>query len=139
MNALENIEEEKIMPKLRLITGGKGPPTATGVNWLKDLKKGAVFTCKRKGMTCELELLIVAFKHDKTIVLVDGLNGAPRRAVDPSEFCKQYDWFETIQEAEQLPEEHDNDTRPVRSSRMDDNADAEGRQPSDDGSGQTEA
>lgn len=104
------------MPKLRLITGGKGPPTTSGNNWLQDLQKGAVFTCKRKGMTGELELLIIAFKHTKTIVLVDGLNGAPRRAVDPSEFCKQYDWFETIQEAEQLPEEHLDDTRTVRPS-----------------------
>src|SRR5882762_4870863 len=97
-NAEIDDEMERPKPMLKLITGGKGPPTTSvGDNWLKDLKKGAVFTCKRKGITTELELLIVAFKHDKTIVLVDGLNGAPRRAVDPSEFCKQYDWFETIQ------------------------------------------
>lgn len=101
-------KEEVKYPRLRLITGGKGPPT-TGSDWLSALKRGAVFTCKRKGLP-DLELLIIAFKHAKTIVLVDGLNQSPRKAWDPVEFCKLYSLFEIIEEGGQLPEGEENDS-----------------------------
>lgn len=113
--AMTNVEttEEVKYPKLRLLQGGKGPPMDTDKDWLSQLKKGAVFTCKKKGDFYKLLLFIIAFKHEKTIVLVDGLNNNPREAVDPAGFCQQHSLFELIEEGghEELPKEevdHDN-------------------------------
>ena len=124
--------EEVAYPKLRLLQGGKGPPL-TGDNWLKDLKKGAVFTCKPKGSGILL-LYIIAFKHTKSMILVDGLNNGPRIAIDPEEFCRLHSWFETIEEGgEQPPKEIEHDGSEVRSGGVDHDEDAPRGQPADDG------
>jgi len=125
---MTNADEEEVKyPKLRLLQGGKGPPI-TGDNWLKDLKKGAVFTCKPKGSGV-LMLYIIAFKHTKSMILVDGLNNGPRIAVDPVEFCRLHSFFELIEEGGELPVGEQNDGSEVRPSGVADNEDAPRGQP----------
>lgn len=129
INTLKD-EEEVRVPQLKLLRGGKGPPTNTsGVNWLRGLQKNAAFACKKKGNTDYLELYIVAFKHDKTVILVNGLDNNHRFAVDPQEFCKKYSLFEVIEEGGEHPEGSSNDSKgTVQSSDVEDNADVEGGQ-----------
>ena len=124
--------EEEERPRLRLLRGGKGPPMDTnGINWLRGLNKNAAFSCKRKGNVDNLELYIVAFKHNKTVILVNGLDNNHRFAVDPEDFCKKYSLFEVIEEGGEHPEVEDNGNSKgtVLSSDVADDADAEGRQP----------
>jgi len=125
-------EEKKAHPKpqLRVITGGKGPPTdnSNSEDWLINLQKGAVFSCKRRNTTVELDVYGVSFKHPKTVVLFNALGTTPPRAVDTREFCKQYILFEIIDEGGKEPLEVENDgIRSIRPLSMEDNADAEGR------------
>ena len=128
---MTNADEEEVKyPKLRLLQGGKGPPI-TGDNWLKDLKKGAVFTCKPKGSGV-LMLYIIAFKHTKSMILVDGLNNGPRIAVDPVEFCRLHSFFELIEEGGERHVGDNNDSGEVRPSGVADNEDAPRRQPEHD-------
>lgn len=136
-----NIEEEGTQYRnFRVLRGGKGPPefTGGGEDWLSKLEKNAVFTCLQKGQSEKyvLSLLIVLFKHTKTVVIGDALNGSSRMAVDPVEFCKKHTFFELIEEGGELPEgeEDGNSSRSVRSGGVGDDVDAEGRQPSDGGS-----
>lgn len=124
-------EKDEVMsqPRLKLITGGKGTPPTGGINWLRGLNKGAAFSCKKKGNTDLLDLFIVAFKHNRTMILVDGLNNNVRFAVDPEDFCKKYSLFEVIEEGGELPVGAEDDSvRTVRPSVVEDNADVEGRQ-----------
>lgn len=117
-------------PRLKLITGGGSQLPPVGINWLRGLKKGAAFACKRKGSSELLDLYIVAFKHDKTVILVDGLNNNVRLPVDPEEFSKKYSLFEIIEEGGERPEgDQDDSLRSVRPSCVEDDADVEGRQP----------
>lgn len=126
-------EPTETTPKLRLLQGGKGPPidNTPHPDWLSPLKVGAVFSCKKKGQAENyvLGLLIIVFKHAKTIILADGLNSQPRVPVDPVEFCKRHDLFEVIEEGGESPEgENDgNGEGSLRPSGMEDDADAEGR------------
>ena len=52
MTNAEEVEEQELRetkyPKLRVLTGGKGPPedNGPGVNWLSDLAKGTMFICR---------------------------------------------------------------------------------------------
>lgn len=125
-------------PMLRLLRGGKGPPSdnTPHPDWLSPLKVGAVFSCSKKGQAENyvLGLLIVVFKHGKTVILSDGLNNQPRVAVDPVEFCKRHTLFEVIEEGGELPEGENNGNSEgsLRPGGMDDDADAEGRQPEHD-------
>lgn len=133
MNVAEEETEAK-KPLLRLITGGKGPPTTSGEDWLNTLPKGCVFSCKKKGTTVELEVYGISFKHDKTVILFNALGNGPVRAVDPKEFSNQYFKQEVIEEGGERPEGSNNDSPQIRSSRVADDEDASGRQPSDEGS-----
>jgi hypothetical protein len=144
MTSVEAIEEEAKMehtyPTLRLLRGGKGPPSDDGPkeNWMKDLEVGTVFSCRKKGQSenYALMMLQLCFKHDKTYIIADSLNSNPYAAIDPIEFCKRHDFFELIEKGKTPQEIEDgNDLRSIRHSGMEDDADAEGGQPSDDGSG----
>jgi hypothetical protein len=124
-------EEDEMKPQLRLLRGGKGPPINTGgVNWLRGLNKNAAFSCKRKGNVDNLELYIVAFKHLKTVILVNGLDNNHRFAVDPEDFCKKYNLFEIIEEGGEHPEEvtDGNSEGTIRSPDVEDDVDVTGRQ-----------
>lgn len=117
-------DDEVPMTKLKVITGGKGPPTTTGgVNWLNGLPRGTAFSCKKKGYPDFLEIYIVAFKYEKTIILVDGFKTDNRFAVDPEEFSKKYIYWETVGEETGTSEVND-DLRPLRSGILENDADA---------------
>lgn len=136
MTMVETTEEEAKMavkPMLRLVSGGKGPPEVTGENWLINLQKNCVFSCKENGKEVDLELLRLVYKHGKTCIVADALNSAPARAVDPVAFCKRYRHFETIEEGGVHPEVSDNGNNPrtLRASRVGNDADAEGGQQTD--------
>lgn len=130
-NTKEDTEETKY-PHLRLMQGGKGPPDAPVINdWLRNLKKNAVFSCKDRQNNGMVHIFILVFKHPKTYVLADALGNNPRMAVD-IDFCKRFSLLEIIEEGGEHPEgEEDGVDRTVRSSGMANDADAEGRQPTD--------
>lgn len=128
------IEEEELQatkyPHLRTLRGGKGPPETPSIDWLKDLNKNAVFSCKDK-TNGVVYIFILVFKHPKTYVLADALSNMPRMAAD-AEWCKRFSWLETIEEGgENPPEEVTNDIRALRPPDMADDADVEGGQPRD--------
>jgi hypothetical protein len=90
-------DEDQMKPQLRLLRGGKGPPiNTTGINWLRGLTKNTAFTCKRKTGADYLDLYIIAFKYEKSVILVSGLDNNLRFVVDPEDFCKKYNLFEVI-------------------------------------------
>lgn len=129
----EDLLEQRGMPRLRLITGGKGPPDSGGDDWLSPLKKGAVFACKEKRNPVDLILYGISFKHTKTIVLFDALGLGPPKPVDPVEFSKKYLLHEVIEEGGQRPEGVSNDSSgSVRPSGVGHDEDAPGRQPTDE-------
>lgn len=142
MSNVEELEDIADKPHVgwtpKLITGGKGTYN-TGDNWLKDLKKGAVFSCKKKGTTIDLEVYGISFKHQKTFILFNALGTGPVRAVDPKEFCNHYSLFELIEEGgqEDLRKEggenpNDTDIRSIRPPDMANDANVEGGQPPDE-------
>lgn len=129
MTNAETTDEEalkKVIPMLRLMKGGKGPPESGGINWLNGLAKGTAFSCKRKDNSEALEVYIIAFKYDRTIVLVDGFHNERRFAVDPEDFCKKCSYWETIgtEEAGTQPIGVEDDTRTIRPSELDNDVDA---------------
>lgn len=97
----------KVLPMLKVLQGGKGTSDGGGINWLNGLKKGTAFTCKAQNDKSEkLYVYIIAFKYERSVVLVDGFDNNHRFAVDPEMFCKRYNWWETIgQEEDQPPKE----------------------------------
>jgi hypothetical protein len=122
-------------PHLRTLRGGKGPPADTfNSNWMSDLNVGAVFSCRKKGQSenYALMMLQIMFKHDKTVIISDSLNANPYAAVDPVEFSKRHDLHELIDNGEP---DNGHDLRTVRPPGVEDNVDAEGRQPGDDSAG----
>lgn len=113
MTVTEVLEEAGLKvtkyPHLRLLSGGGNPPENGGINWLNGLPQGTAFTCKKNGSKWELELFIVAFKYQRSIVLVDAFNQG-RFAIDPEEWCKRYTYWETIgREETGIPSEGEND------------------------------
>jgi hypothetical protein len=117
-------------PHLKLMRGGKGPPEAPSTNWLKDRKKGEVFSCKDKTNGLVM-LLRLVYAHTKTYILADALNSNPPMGAD-ADFCKRFIFIETLEEGDK-PQEISNDSvRTLRPSGMEDDADAEGRQPPDE-------
>lgn len=135
MVTLENVPEEveKVLkgtryPHLRLLSGGGNPPKSGGINWLNGLDKGTAFTCKKKGEEIYLKVYIIAFKYERSIVLVDAFNPSDRFGVDPAEWSKKYSYWETIgkEEAELQPEgvEDGNNQGALQPRIVEDDADA---------------
>lgn len=128
------IEEEAVKyPNFRLLRGGKGPPiNGNGENWLAELKQNCIFACAHKGQNQFIVgLFRIVYKHKKTIIIADALGNQPTVAIDPVEFCKKHDFFELIEEGGILPvgETDGNSKGALLHSRVDDDEDAEGRQP----------
>lgn len=137
------IEEEELQATkyshLRTLRGGKGPPETPSIDWLKDLNKNAVFSCKDRQNSGMVHILLMVFKHPKTYVLADALGNSPRMAAD-ADFCKRFSFLElieeggeaTVEEGGELPEEvNDDGVRALRPPDMADDADVEGGQPRD--------
>lgn len=102
-NTEEDTEETKY-PHLRLMRGGKGPPEAPKVNWLINLQKNAVFSCKDRQNNGMVSIFILVFKHPRTYVLADALGNGPRIAVD-EDWCKRFSLLELIEEGGENPSE----------------------------------
>lgn len=93
--------------RFKVIQGGKGgtQPPNNHDNWLINLSKGCVFSCKENGKEVDLDILRVVFKHEKTVIVADALNSQPARAVDPEGFCKRHKLFEILEEGGEHPKE----------------------------------
>lgn len=134
MTNTETTEEDalrKVTPMLRVLQGGKGS-SGGGINWLNALRKGTAFSCKSQNDKSEkLEVYIIAFKYDRTVVLVDGFRNDHRFAVDPEVFCKRYNWWETIGQEEDVSPEGDSNgsSRTVHQGTLADDAGLEEGQP----------
>jgi hypothetical protein len=79
-------EEDKELPILRLITGGKAP---IGSNWLSSLPKGTVFLCRpivHQGKPF-LEEYHVVFQSECATRLHTNINAEGNFWVDPISFC----------------------------------------------------
>lgn len=129
-NVEEDMEKTKY-PHLRLMRGGKGPPDAPTIDWLKNLNKNAVFSCKDRQNNGMVFIFILVFKHPKTYVLADALGNQSRIAVD-EDWCKRFSLLELIEEGGETPQgEPDGTDRTVRPPDMADDADVERGQPRD--------
>lgn len=119
-------------PGFKLARGGKGPPDAPLINnWLTKLNKGTVFSCKDRQNNGTVSVLRLEFKHDKTYIVADALNGGPYLPVD-EDFCKRFSLLEIIKEGGEHPEGvTDGSDRTVRSPDLAHDVDAEAGQPRD--------
>lgn len=92
----ENEEEFKVV-NLKLITGGKEPPTPGSGNWLKDLEVGTVFFVENKLDRTDFNLLLFRLEgkdgpFNKLICIRSPV--MPKEIyVDPHRFCNRYDLY----------------------------------------------
>ena len=126
MNNTVKKEMEEKKPSLTVVKGGKSTPP--GNNWLMNLPKGTSFSCSNQNSkTYILELYVIAFKFDKTVILVNGFNHDHRHAVDSRLFSQQYILTEILGY-----EDGSNDVQPRR---VADDVDASEGQSTDEGEG----
>lgn len=97
---LNDLEEDKEIKQvsLKLITGGKEPPTTTG-NWLKDLEDGSVFFVQNKVDLRDFNLVLFRLEgkagvNDK-VVCLRSPNLPKEFYVDPHRFCNMYNLHHT--------------------------------------------
>lgn len=138
-SGLDTSGQTEITPTLRLLRGGKGPPIDTGgTNWMDDLPVGSVFSCRKKGQPEKYALMMlqIIYKHVKTVIVADALNNNPNAPIDAVEFCKCHELVEVIERGDNSHREkgdpNGHDLRTVRDGGVEDDVDAEGRQPGDD-------
>jgi hypothetical protein len=105
MSVAEDIEEDTLKPtkypKLRVLTGGKGPPEPpkTGHNWLSTLEKGTIFICRANDKQVDFELYLLLYKSD-TFALIQWQMPDGKvydRRVDPVLFCNNHRDYEVLQ------------------------------------------
>ncbi len=106
-----NDEEEKRLlvpqqPKLKLITGGKGPPT--NPDWLSNLNEGDIFLArhhKQAEQNFELNIFRVMMKTGKSVKLMIQLVDTDQlfRWVDPKVFSREMIFQEVIGNANDEP------------------------------------
>ena len=109
-------------PLLRVIKGGKGP---SGSDWLSSLPKGTAFSCKTSGNVDFVNIYIITYRHNKTVVLQDGIDSR-RFAVDPKDFCIKHSLLEILGY-------EDGNSEEIRPSGVVDDVDAPGGQQIDAG------
>lgn len=121
----EDVEEDLVgtpIPgtQLRLVTGGKGPPTdEMTVNWLNDLDLGSLFLARDKTNQRNFILklgILVNRTHDNlgTLISFQNLDGQNSTLwVDTKEFCRQYSYVTVLEviDLDELPnkQEQEND------------------------------
>lgn len=94
---LERLEEKKQhVPDLRIITGGKEPPS-TGKTWLDELAPGTCFVAKEMGNTRQwlLHKFIVLGRSEKTTHLASPAS-SQQLPVDPITFCNIHRLHENL-------------------------------------------
>jgi hypothetical protein len=102
MNQAKNEEEEELpikdTPKLRLLTGGKGPPdNPIGKNWLRELPQHTVFLCQERTEKIAVQLWFIVFKFTNAILLGSNVNQEIKVIVNDEEFCKRHTLLEIIE------------------------------------------
>lgn len=105
MSVAEDIEERELRvtkyPKLRVLTGGKGPPEPpkTGHNWLSEQVKGTVFLCRANDKQVDFELYLMLFNSEKFCLIQWQMPDGKvwDRRVDPSLFSNTHRDFEVLQ------------------------------------------
>lgn len=94
---LETLDTPKVLksPKLKLLQGGKGPPTTSGTNWLMELEEHTIFLCKRKG---DLEFVAYQFtidwKGDRGVLLSSNIPTRVELPVDSMGFSLTHELIE---------------------------------------------
>lgn len=113
MTVVEEIEEEVVKvekyPKLRLLTGGKGPPEDTsGENWLADLERGTTFVARDKNSKeVDYNHYFVLFKSLPKVVLLKWVLPDGKLLdfyVDPVRFSKKFGDYEVLGVDKQEPQ-----------------------------------
>ena len=92
----EQEEEENNVVSLKLITGGKEPPS-TGSDWLSALEDGTIFYVQNKlnPMDFSLGVFRLAKREGKVVVLQSTM--LPREIyVNPVRFCNNYLLYENM-------------------------------------------
>jgi len=105
MSVAEDIETEELRatkyPKLRVLTGGKGPPEppVTSPNWLSTLKRGTVFICRANDKQVDYELYFMLYKSDSFCLIQWQMPDGKvwDRRVDPVLFSNQHKNYEVLQ------------------------------------------
>ena len=99
-------EEDKIAPKLRLITGGKGPPTYNEGDWLSPIEEETTILIQKiNDQNFSLGQATVVMKLTKAILLAIVGQSKEMVWVDPNRFSSQYRRFDTVQTAQEAQEE----------------------------------
>lgn len=94
----ENKSEEEPKPVLKLIRGGKGPPTEENEDWLSPLPVGLNFLVKKKKEDFECLECHILHKSRLAIVLVLTYNKAQAELwVEPKAFCKHHTLIEILE------------------------------------------
>lgn len=119
MNVATEVEEEDLRttkyPKLRVLTGGKGPPEPPTDTWLLDLEVGSVFVARQNDKACDWEMYFLISKMNDDLYLLnysvpDGKVWS--RHIDPKLFCNHHRdykvlWVHKQQEETDVPEQCD--------------------------------
>lgn len=120
------VDDEEVLratqyPKLRVLTGGKGPPEPpkdTGDNWLSLLEVGTVFACRQGEKTVDWEeyYLIGKIDEDLYVLKMSVPDGKVwDRRVNPKLFCNLHRSYKVLwvhkqqQEIENDPEQRNQD------------------------------
>jgi len=99
-------EEDKIAPKLRLITGGKGPPTYNEGDWLSPIEEETTILIQKiNDQNVSLGQATVVMKLTKAILLTIVGQSKEIVWVDPNRFCSIYRRYDTVQTAQEAQEE----------------------------------
>ncbi len=102
-------EEDKKMPVLKVIEGGRSATAAggpTGTNWLSELDIGCIFLCQDKtSKDYVLHQFEVVFKSKKSVRLFTNLNSEIYLWVDPIIFCNRHILFEVLLERRHIEDD----------------------------------
>jgi len=89
-------EKEDRVTELRIIPGGKEPPTEVNC-WLDKVEKGTNFVVKDKTnlRDFQLTLFVLIDRYERTVVLANPQVPNPI-LVDPQQFCNKFSLFEDL-------------------------------------------
>lgn len=118
--------EEELMGKpipgthLRLVTGGKGPPTDDmTLTWINDLELGSLTLGRDKTNQRNfiLKLFVIVnrnFDKSATLVSFQNLDGPNTTLwIDTKEFCRQYSYVDVLEviNLDELPDKQQEETK----------------------------
>lgn len=95
----EAVEKEDQAPKLRLLTGGKGPVDPKNVNWLSTYISGTIFLCRKRSYPGEdLDVWEILYTWGSVALLFrnDGTENGFRKYVATDRFSQLYEPVEII-------------------------------------------